>query len=237
MTRLHRRNTLQRLLAAALCLLLLAVLLVPASAAEGTISCTYVRITGDGFVADTMNGVESLYNLYGPTLQCVELITRYYQEVYGLEIRCSDGGPTVLNNSDLYFEKTTDPQPGDVMFGSAAARGKGYNHWALVKANNGSSLTLFEQNWRWNGQAGINREIQYPNSCYEIYTLKSRSGTEVRPLSDSAAAVSVWAEPYLARAEELGIAPAEHRLPDQRDPGGFLPDGAERAGRPWNYAG
>ena len=53
----------------------------------------------------------------------------------------SDGGPTVLNSSDLYFEKTTDPQPGDVMFGSAAARGKGYNHWALVKANNGSSLT------------------------------------------------------------------------------------------------
>ena len=105
MTRLHRRNTLQRLLAAALCLLLLAVLLVPASAAEGTISCTYVRITGDGFVADTMNGVESLYNLYGPTLQCVELITRYYQEVYGLEIRCSDGGPTVLNSSDLYFEE------------------------------------------------------------------------------------------------------------------------------------
>ena len=76
-----------------------------------------------------------------------------------------------------------------------------------------------------------------PTACYEIYTLKSRSGTEVRPLSDSAAAVSVWAEPYLARAAELGIAPAEHRLPDQRDPGGLLPDGAERAGRPWNYAG
>ena len=209
MTDLIRKTRLQRVFAVLGCLLILASLAVPVSAAEGTISCTYVPITGDGFVADTMNGVEARYNLYGPTLYCVELVVRYYQEVYGLEIRCSDSGPAVLNDDDLYFEKTDDPQPGDVMFGSAAARGKSYNHWALVKANNGSSLTLFEQNWRWNGQAGVNREIEYPTTCYEIYTLKSRSGAAITPVEGSVAAVSTWAESYIDRAAEAGIATLE----------------------------
>lgn len=204
-----RKTRLQRVFAVLGCLLILASLAVPVSAAEGTISCTYVPITGDGFVADTMNGVEARYNLYGPTLYCVELVVRYYQEVYGLSIRCDDGGPQVLNNDDYYFALTDDPQPGDVMYGSAAARGKGYNHWALVKSNNGSSLTLFEQNWRWNGQAGINREIEYPTTCYQIYTLKSRSGAEVQPVSGSVAVVSAWAESYIDRAAEAGIATLE----------------------------
>lgn len=197
-----------RILAALACLLILFSFAVPVSAAEGTIDCTYVKITGDGFVADTMNGVESRYNLYGPKLYCVELITRYYKEVYGLEIRCGGGAPTVLNNADLYFAVTDTPKQGDVMFGSAAARGKGYNHWALVKTNNGDSLTLFEQNWRWNGQAGINRTIQYPTSCYEIYTLKSRSGAAIRPINAPVVPVSVastWAEPYISQAADLGI--------------------------------
>ncbi len=209
MTDLIRKTRLQRVFAAIGCLLILVSLAIPVSAAEGTISCTYVPITGDGFVADTMNGVEARYNLYGPTLYCVELVVRYYAEVYGLEIRCADGGPTVLNNDDLYFEETTNPQPGDVMYGSAAARGKSYNHWALVKSNNGSSLTLFEQNWRWNGQAGINREIEYPTTYYKIYTLKSRSGAEIQPVSGSVAVASTWAESYIDRAAEAGIASLE----------------------------
>lgn len=200
-----RRST--RLLAAICCILILGSLtILPVSAAEGTIDCTYVKITGDGFIADTMDGVESRYNLYGPTLYCVELITRYYQEVYGLEIRCNGGAPAVLNSTDLYFEETDTPKQGDVMFGSAAARGKGYNHWALVKSNNGGSLTLFEQNWRWNGQAGINRVIEYPTACYEIYTLKSRSGAEIRPINSPVSEASTWAESYIDRAAEAGIA-------------------------------
>lgn len=206
MTNLTQGRRTTRLLAALGCMLILVSLILPASAAEGTIDCTYLTITGDGFVADTMDGVEARYNLYGPTLYCVELITRYYAEVYGLEIRCNGGAPAVLNNPDLYFEKTDNPQPGDVMYGSAAARGKGYNHWALVKSNNGASLTLFEQNWRWNGQAGVNRVIEYPTACYEIYTLKSYSGAEIRKLTEPVFVASTWAESYVDRAAEAGIA-------------------------------
>lgn len=203
------KHSIRRAAAAACCALLLLTLALPAGAAEGTISCTYIPITGEEFVAETMNGVEARYNLYGSTYQCVELVIRYYQEVYGLEIRCAQGNLTVLNNDDLYFVETDDPQPGDVLFGSAAARGKGYDHWALVRSNNGDSLTLFEQNWRWNGQAGIGRVIEFPTTSYRAFTLASRSGAEIVPADGSPAAVSDWAAPYLEAAAEAGIAALE----------------------------
>ncbi len=199
----------QRLLAAMGCLTLLPALAVPAAAAETTLDCTYVTITGDGFVADTMNGVDALYNLNGPTLYCVDLVLRYYEEVYGLELRCTDGAPVVLNNDDLYFAETDSPKPGDVLYGSAAARDKSYNHWALVKSCDGETMTLFEQNWRWNGQAGVDREIAFPNDCYVAYTLCSRSGAEITPVEGSVAIASEWAATYLAQAEENGIATLE----------------------------
>ncbi len=184
---------------------LAAVLAVPVTAAEGILDCTYLDITGDGFVADTLNGVEARYNLDGPTIYCAELIRRYYSQVYGLDIRCSDTDLLVMDNDDLYFEKTDQPKTGDVMLGSAEAREKEYNHWALVKHFEGDKLTVFEQNWRWNDQAGIDRVIEYPNDCYEIYTLKSHSNTPVKPLPGSPASASAWAESYLFQAAEAGF--------------------------------
>ena len=206
MTSLFHRPRYQRLAAAVGGVLLTAALALPAAAAEVTLDCTYVPITGNEFVADTMNGVPAYYNLTGPTYYCAELIPRYFAEVYGLEIHCSEGSLTVLNNDDYYFVKTDNPQPGDVLYGSAAARGKGYSHWAIVKENNGDSLALFEQNWSWNGQAGIDRVLEFPTTAYECYTLVSRSGQEIQPVEGSVAAVSAWAEPYIQQAAEAGIA-------------------------------
>ena len=65
------RNLFRRLLAAVLCLSLLAV---PALAAEATLHADYVEIVGEGFVADTFCGVDALYNETGNTLFCNELI-------------------------------------------------------------------------------------------------------------------------------------------------------------------
>jgi len=200
---LLKRTTTIRATAALCCALAAGGAVLSSSARENTLDCTYLKITGDGFVAGTMNGVESRYNLGGPTLYCVELVHRYYQEVYGVKIRCNDGGPVVEDNDDLYFELTDEPKAGDVMYGSAAARGRGYNHWGLVKDCGGGTLTIFEQNWRWNGQAGVDRVIEYPTDSYEIYTLRSRSGAVIRPVPGVA---SFWAEPYLLRAAETGIA-------------------------------
>ncbi len=176
-----------------------------ANAAEETIDVTYVKITGEGFVADTLNGVEARYNQYGSTLYCVELVERYYEELYGLEIRCNDGGPQVIGNDQFWFEETTAPKTGDVMFGSAAARGKGYNHWSLVKAYDQTTgiVTCFEQNWRWNGQAGVDRQIAYP-SCYRYYTLCCSDPELLEGLRPQDA-VSDWAEEAVEKAVNNGL--------------------------------
>lgn len=196
----------KRIASAALALGLTAALALPAAAAEGTLACTYIPITQDGFVAGTMDGVEARYNLSGPTLYCVELVERYYRTVYGLTLRCEDGSITVLNNSDLYFAPTDDPQPGDILYGSAASRGAGYSHWALVRANNGDTLTLFEQNWGWNGQAGIDRVIEFPTAAYAAYTLRSRSGAAVAPAEAQPAQPSTWAAAYIRSPACNGVA-------------------------------
>ena len=173
---------------------------------EGTQDCTYVPITSDGFVADTLNGVEARYNKFGNTIYCVELIDRYYREVYGMDIRTSGSAPVVLGNDTFYFEKTNDPKTGDIMFGSAAARSKSYNHWSLVKSTTETSITCFEQNWTWNGQAGIDRIIDYPTSYYEFYTLKSTDGSTPKVINGSMPYPSEWAQDYVTSASNLGIA-------------------------------
>lgn len=203
-----KRTTSFRRITALLLALLSAAM--PILAAEGTISCDYIEITGEDFVADRMNGVEALYNLRGRTLYCVELVERYYEEVYGLDLLLTDHSIQVENNSDLYFEETDIPRSGDIMFGSASARGKSYSHWGIVKEWDGDTLTVFEQNWRWGNYAGINRIIEYPNSCYKIFTLKSASGKTVSPLPGSAARMSAWAEPYLRQAAEERIGYLNH---------------------------
>ncbi len=184
---------------------------ISASAAETTLDVEYVKITGNGFVADTLNGVESRYNLSGPTLYCSELIPRYYQEVYGINLSIGSGSVKVLGNSDIYFVQTNTPKQGDILFASASARGKGYNHWALVKdVVVGETITCFEQNWSWNGQAGINRVIPYDGSCYVAYTMVSKSGNLPKAQGvKGIVTASEWALPYVEQAVENKYIPVE----------------------------
>ena len=191
----------------------------PASASERILSCTYVDIEGQNFVADTLNGVEARYNERGKAINCSELVIRYYDEIYGIEVFTPDTMIYVKDRDDLYFELTDHPKPGDVMVGSAAARGKAYNHFALVKEWNGDTLTVFEQNWTWGGQAGINRVIEYPNPCYKIYTLKSTSGRPVKTLAEDKS--SFWATPYIEEAAEKGVFNLEHDFTDPITRGEF----------------
>ncbi len=167
-----------RLVVLTLCVMTLGACL-QVSAREVTLKCEYVRITGEGFVAETFNGVEARYNRYGRTLYCTELVQRYYKEVYGITVRCNGSqGPTVVGNENYWFRKTETPRPGDVMFASAGRRGVGYNHWAICKSADMQSgtITLFEQNWRWSGKAGVSRQIPYENNCYVYYELVCADG-------------------------------------------------------------
>ena len=146
----------RRLAAVMLCLTLLAV---PALAAEATIDLDYVTIVGEGFAADTFCGVDALYNETGATLFCNELIERFYSAVYGVTVFSNSGDITAASPSGYWFEVTYTPQPGDIAYASAEARERYGNHYAIVKSVDeaGGTVTLFEQNWVWDGKAGVNR--------------------------------------------------------------------------------
>ena len=224
----------RRLSAALLCLALLAA---PALAAEATIRSDYVVIEGENFVADTFCGVDALYNETGRTLFCNELIERFYSAVYGVSMYTDNGSLTVTSPSGCWFEVTYAPQPGDIAYASAEARERYGNHYAIVKSVDeaGGTVTLFEQNWIWDGKAGVNRVIPYDGGCYTFYTMMSATGRaaaaeeglantpvsdapSVTPVSASAGLTawgsgvssitgtpSAWAADTITRAEIYGI--------------------------------
>ena len=194
----------RRLAAAVLCLTLLAV---PALAAEATIRLDYVTISGEGFIADTFCGVDALYNETGSMLFCNELIERFYSAVYGVTVYTDNGNITAASPSGYWFEVTYTPQPGDIAYASAEARERYGNHYAIVKAVDeaGGAVTLFEQNWVWDGQAGVDRVIPL-DSCYTYYTLRSANADA--PRSDDS-------EPGRVQARCAGGSAALQRVPGE----------------------
>lgn len=149
-----------------------------AMAADESLHTDYVPITEDGFVADSMDGVDAIYNLTIASPDCLNYVQRYYREVYGLELQATGHDIWLTNSSAYYFAKTSDPQPGDIGYASASEREKGNGHYVMCKSVNeaAGTITLIEQNWIWNGQASVNRTISY-NSCYTFYTLTSNDGS------------------------------------------------------------
>ena len=199
----------RRLAAVMLCLTLLAV---PALAAEATIDLDYVTIVGESFAADTFCGVDALYNESGTTLFCNELIERFYSAVYGVTVFTNSGDITAASPSGYWFEVTYTPQPGDIAYASAEARERYGNHYAIVKAVDeaGGTVTLFEQNWVWDGKAGVNRVIPYDGGCYTFYTMCSASGRaaaaeEASPVSAPAAAEAAAEAPSTIYAWGSGV--------------------------------
>ena len=199
----------RRLAAVMLCLTLLAV---PALAAEATIDLDYVTIVGEGFAADTFCGVDALYNETGATLFCNELIERFYSAVYGVTVFTNSGDITAASPSGYWFEVTYTPQPGDIAYASAEARERYGNHYAIVKAVDEASgtVTLFEQNWVWDGKAGVNRVIPYDGGCYTFYTMCSASGRaaaaeEASPVSAPSAAEAAAEAPSTIYAWGSGV--------------------------------
>ena len=180
----------RRLAAVMLCLTLLAV---PALAAEATIDLDYVTIVGEGFAADTFCGVDALYNETGAMPFCNELIERFYSAVYGVTVFTNSGDITAASPSGYWFEVTYTPQPGDIAYASAEARERYGNHYAIVKSVDeaGGTVTLFEQNWVWDGKAGLNRRIPYDGGGSGISSI---AGTP-----------SSWAAELVSHADVYGI--------------------------------
>lgn len=196
---------------------------VTALASDTTLDVRYIPITEDGFIADTMDGVDAIYNLWGGP-DCADLVIRYYDAVFGVDVQL--GGVPVVTGGEGWFEETDVPQRGDILYASAAARGNS-THYALCKFVDeaAGTVTLFEQNWVWNGQAGVDRVIPL-DSCYTYYTLRGvdtdrprndgGSGAVREEPSDSwmdggnfdlsaLGTPSGWAQSYVERAADYGV--------------------------------
>ena len=117
---LKGRESMKRICAGLLALLLcLTALSVTALASDTTLDIRYVPITEDGFVADTMDGVDAIYNLWGGP-DCADLVIRYYDAVFGVDVQL--GGVPVVTGGEGWLEETDVPQRGDILYASAAAR-------------------------------------------------------------------------------------------------------------------
>ena len=162
-------------LAAALCAMCLTT---AALAGDDSLHTDYATITEDGFVADIFDGVPAIYNLTISSPDCLEYVQRYYREIYDLEIQAVGHNIWVTNDDTWYFERTDMPQPGDIGYATAEERERGCGHYVLCKAvdESAGTITLIEQNWIWNGQAGVNRTIPL-ESCYTFYTITADDGS------------------------------------------------------------
>lgn len=190
-------------LAAALCA---ACFTTAALAGDESLHTDYVEITCDGFAADALDGVEAIYNLTTASPDCLDYVQRYYREVYGLELQAVGHNIWITNDDTYYFERTSDPQPGDIGYATAEERERGCGHYVLCKEADeaAGTITLIEQNWIWNGQAGVNRTISY-DSCYTFYTLTSYDGS--RPEAQEPTEEEIWQDEQRATTGVLPSAP------------------------------
>lgn len=148
-------------------------------------SGSWVKITGQNFVADTFMGVKAYYNESGNSVyHCGEVIERFYREAFGLDVEIRSTEPRLRMNTPGYKLITPEtPKAGDVVFVSSAMRGGKGDHWAIVKYYENGYLVLFEQNVIYNGSAGINRRLKYPSDSYYIFSPVKTDGDEVTVVS------------------------------------------------------
>lgn len=200
-------------------ILLLVVLLLAGGmhvrAAEAVADIEYVPIYRNNQVVDSLHGVKAYYNLDGASIQwCNYLVERYYNTTIGIEMHCSWKGPVILKNETgikYYFEKLPEdaiPQTGDIMFGPASLRGPRMEHWCLVKSYDQytSQITIIEQNWRYDGQAGVNRVLDYPTRYYYLYRLMTPEGEAEFKLPEIHTIQTEEGRAAVDTASRLGIA-------------------------------
>lgn len=142
---------------------------------------TYKTISGSLFVADTFYGVDALYSENSKVYQCNELVNRFYEQAYGIDI-FAGGQYGILSFDDNYtFKKlslTDTPKTGDIIYASSENRNGNGVHWALVKSYKNGVITMFEQNVVWQGKAGIDRKLKWPGDGkgYTVYTPVGKNG-------------------------------------------------------------
>ncbi len=163
--------------------LLLAALSANALAADNgmdtTISYTGVVVYGHNVVVDNFNGVYAYYDQdrdrCWDTWSCDEYPTRYYQQLYGVDLTEFFSWPyDGYENEQVSITVTYDPQPGDIALVYPTQRtGTSYYHAAIIKSVEEDTLTLVEQNYGYwqHGMAVAytNRVIPWASSPDGVY--------------------------------------------------------------------
>lgn len=169
----------KRIISTLLCMLMIAGVItaaMPSASAAIDWNCNYVYISYYGQVVDsiTFNGV-TVQSLYAPrnqvsnydsdtTLCCAAFVKRFYENVFGVGVyNLFEGATPCISYGGGSFSETSSPVVGDIA--------RGPNHWAIVKAVSGNTITLIEQN-AWSSdytKAAVGRRIIEPESTYTYF--------------------------------------------------------------------
>jgi len=107
---------------------------------------------------------------FGKAWQCVELVNRFYAQVYGLEI---EGG-----DAKHYFRRAkrkgliaydnggpVPPRPGDIL----CSQGPPYGHVAIVKSVGPDEVRIIQQNWYNDGRdADMSLKLTVKDGLYHV---------------------------------------------------------------------
>lgn len=121
-----------------------------------------INIVSSNQIVDSFNGVDAIYTYKNnsstdSTYNCAALVRKYYQKVYGVSVHnlCPNSRPMVNGRT---LNKIANPNIGDIV-GMKNSKNPVNGHWAIVKAVEGNQVVLFEQNWKSNGKAPVNRRV------------------------------------------------------------------------------
>ena len=153
-----------------------------ACAAAGGGSTVGVSYTGQTVDTITFDGV-TVQAQYSPgggygsgEYSCAALVMKFYKSVYGFDVwNLSSSGSVPTASNGGAFVQTTAPRIGDIV------RFQDRTHWALVKAVNGSTVTLIEQNWGYYSGGGyvaaVDRTVEIGDGQVSFFTYEAYGQT------------------------------------------------------------
>lgn len=137
----------------------------------------WITIKGTNVVVDSFKGVDAIYTQEknadsDATYSCAAYVKKYYKEIYGVNVtNLMDNGPPMIPAGGASFVQVTKPQIGDIVFWPTSKNKN--NHSAIVKAVNGNTVTLIEQNYKSSATAtaAVNRTVTFPSAEFEFWRL------------------------------------------------------------------
>ncbi len=122
---------------------------------SSALAASEVKFGNTQMTVDTFNGVPAYYMIGNhnedDTYSCAAYVDRYYKAIYGVDPYNMCTGCTPLTDTKGYsFGRVYEGnvKPGDIGY---QENSKGKGHWFIIKSVNGKSMTIIEQNWKYDG--------------------------------------------------------------------------------------